>query len=232
MASRIAVLASGRGSNLGAIVRHLERPSAPAGVGVALVLSDRAEAGALELAHAHRIEAVTISGSGEAAGSVVEMLRARTIDLVVLAGYVKLVPTEVVRAYRGRMLNVHPALLPAFGGVGMYGPRVHRAVLESGARVSGATVHFVDEVYDRGAIIAQWPVPVFRDDTPETLAARVLRVEHALLPAAVEAVATGVVRLAGSGVEGAGMLSFDNAAYGLRPFDDGALAAEVVQSLH
>jgi len=81
---------------------------------------------------------------------------------------------------------VHPSLLPAFGGAGMYGRHVHSAVLAAGARISGATVHFVDEVYDRGAIIAQWPVPVFEEDSPETLAARVLRVEHALLPRVVE----------------------------------------------
>jgi hypothetical protein len=86
--------------------------------------------------------------------------------VVVLAGYLKLVPAEVTRALAGRMLNVHPSLLPAFGGPGMYGARVHQAVIDAGARVSGATVHFVDEAYDRGAIVAQWPVPVFADDTP------------------------------------------------------------------
>ncbi|MDZ7631164.1 MAG: HAD-IIIA family hydrolase [Gemmatimonadaceae bacterium] len=94
--------------------------------------------------------------------------------------------TGRTRAFRGRILNVHPSLLPAFGGPGMYGRHVHTAVLRAGARISGATVHFVDEEYDRGAIIAQWPVPVFEEDSPETLAARVLRVEHALLPRVVE----------------------------------------------
>jgi folate-dependent phosphoribosylglycinamide formyltransferase PurN len=93
------------------------------------------------------------------------------------------------------MLNVHPALLPAFGGAGMYGARVHRAVLASGARVSGPTVHFVDEHYDRGAIVAQWPVPVRSDDTADSLAARVLAAEHRLLPRAVAHLAAGRVRL-------------------------------------
>jgi folate-dependent phosphoribosylglycinamide formyltransferase PurN len=97
------------------------------------------------------------------------------------------------------MLNVHPSLLPAFGGPGMYGRRVHAAVLAAGARVSGATVHFVDEAYDRGAIAAQWPVPVFADDTPESLAARVLRVEHALLPPTVAAVGAGRLALGADG---------------------------------
>ena len=111
------------------------------------------------------------------------------IDLLVLAGYLRLVPAPVVAAYRGRIINTHPSLLPAFGGKGMYGERVHRAVLASGARETGVTVHLVDEVYDRGAVLAQSRVPVLRDDTAERLAARVLEVEHRLLPAVVRAAA-------------------------------------------
>ena len=108
---------------------------------------------------------------------------------MVLAGFLKLVPAAVVARYRGRILNVHPSLLPAFGGAGMYGARVHRAVLASGAAESGATVHLVDEVYDRGPIVAQERVPVEPGDTPERLAARVLEAEHRLLPAVVLAAA-------------------------------------------
>jgi folate-dependent phosphoribosylglycinamide formyltransferase PurN len=109
------------------------------------------------------------------------------------------------------MLNVHPALLPAFGGAGMYGVRVHRAVIEAGVRVSGATVHFVDEVFDRGPIIAQWPVPVAAGDTAESLAARVLCVEHVLYPRIVTAVAAGRVQLDADGrVRGAGSLRGDS----------------------
>jgi len=107
------------------------------------------------------------------------------VELVVLAGYLKLVHSSVVARFRGRMINVHPALLPAFGGSGMYGHRVHEAVLASGATESGATVHFVDEAFDRGAIIAQEKVPVHKGDTAETLAARVLEAEHRLLPKVV-----------------------------------------------
>ncbi len=114
---------------------------------------------------------------------------------MVLAGWLRLVPAPVVRAYRGRMVNVHPALLPAFGGQGMYGRHVHQAVLDSGVRVSGVTVHFVDEAYDRGPILAQWPVPVHERDDAATLADRVLQVEHRLLPSAVRALARGRVRL-------------------------------------
>jgi len=104
---------------------------------------------------------------------------------VVLAGYLKLVPPAVVARFRWRMINIHPALLPAHGGPGMYGNRVHAAVLTSGATESGATVHYVDEQYDRGPIIAQQRVPVRPGDTAETLAARVLEVEHRLLPLVV-----------------------------------------------
>jgi folate-dependent phosphoribosylglycinamide formyltransferase PurN len=111
------------------------------------------------------------------------------VDFVLLAGYLRLMPRPVVERFQGRMLNLHPALLPGFGGKGMYGRRVHEAVLASGARLSGATIHFVDEEYDRGRILAQWPVPVLSDDTPESLYARIQEVEHALYPAAVDALA-------------------------------------------
>jgi phosphoribosylglycinamide formyltransferase-1 len=111
------------------------------------------------------------------------------VDLIVLAGYVKLVPANVIAAYRGRIVNVHPALLPAFGGQGMYGRRVHEAVLASGVHETGATVHLVDEAYDHGATLAQARVPVLPGDTPELLAQRVLEVEHRLLPAVVLAAA-------------------------------------------
>ncbi|MGE5802506.1 MAG: formyltransferase family protein, partial [Gemmatimonadota bacterium] len=107
------------------------------------------------------------------------------IEIVVLAGYLKLVPAAVVRQFRGRMINIHPALLPDFGGPGMYGHHVHEAVLASGARESGATVHFVNEAFDRGEIIAQEKVRIEPGDTPDSLAARVLEAEHRLLPRVV-----------------------------------------------
>jgi phosphoribosylglycinamide formyltransferase 1 len=152
------------------------------------VVSDRSSAGALDRARAAGVPIAHLADPAGAAAMLAAMQR-HAIDLVVLAGYLKLVPREVVAAFAGRMINIHPALLPAFGGQGMYGVRVHRAVLESGVTVSGATVHVVDEAYDRGPILAQWPVPVHADDTPKTLQARVLAVEHRLLPAVVLAAA-------------------------------------------
>jgi phosphoribosylglycinamide formyltransferase 1 len=194
MTTRIAVLASGGGSNLQALVDHLARLGVERRGGeIVLVVSDRSRAGALERAKAAGIDGIHVDANS--GGTLSDLLRARRVELIALAGYLRLVPPEVVRAYRGRMLNVHPALLPAFGGPGMYGSRVHAAVLASGARVSGPTVHFVDEQYDRGAIVAQWPVPVRADDTAETLALRVLRVEHLLFPRVVDAVAAGRIKL-------------------------------------
>ena len=149
-------------------------------------------------AHAAGIEAVAL-GAKARTGGLLQELATRGIMHVVLAGYLQLVPLEVVQSFRGRIFNVHPALLPSFGGLGMYGERVHSAVLASGARVSGPTVHFVDEVYDRGAIIAQWPVPVAPNDSVASLAARVLAVEHLLYPRVVHAVCCGRIRLGDNG---------------------------------
>ena len=181
----VAVAVSGRGSNLEALARALG-PDAPARV--VLVLSNRADAPALERATARGIATVTLRDHADGR-EWLSALERHGVDLVVLAGYLKLVPAAVIERYRGRILNVHPALLPAFGGHGMYGRRVHEAVLASGARESGATVHLVDEVYDRGAVLGQARVPVLPGDDPETLAARVLEAEHRLLPAAVLAAA-------------------------------------------
>jgi phosphoribosylglycinamide formyltransferase-1 len=185
MPMHVAVAASGRGSNLEALLRALG-PDAPARV--VLVLSDRPDAPALRRATERGVPGVVLadpSSSEEWLGA----LEPHGVDLVVLAGYLKLVPSGVVARYRDRIINVHPALLPSFGGAGMYGRRVHEAVLASGARESGATVHLVDEAYDRGAILAQARVPVLPGDDAERLAARVLEAEHRLLPAAVLAAA-------------------------------------------
>ena len=184
MTMRLAVAISGRGSNLEALLRALD---ATASAQIALVLSDR-EAPGLALARERKIPAEMLSIATDARAWL-SLLERYRIDLVVLAGYLKLVPREVIAAYRGRILNIHPALLPAFGGQGMYGRRVHEAVLASGVHETGATVHLVDEAYDHGATLAQARVPVLPGDTPELLAQRVLEVEHQLLPAVVLAAA-------------------------------------------
>jgi formyltetrahydrofolate-dependent phosphoribosylglycinamide formyltransferase len=198
MKMRIAVALSGRGSNLEALLGALE-PGARAQV--ALVVSDRAEAAGVDRARDRGIPAQVLSQPADD-NEWLRLLWRFQIDLVVLAGYTKLVPAPVIAAYRGRIINVHPALLPAFGGQGMYGHRVHEAVLASGVQETGVTVHLVDEVYDRGAILAQTRVPVLPGDTPDILAERVLAVEHRLLPAVVLAAAAAgrAVPLAESGV--------------------------------
>ena len=189
---RVAVFASGRGSNLEAIFDALEgRRDAS----VVLVASDRADAVALARARARAVQA-TVVAPDDAAG-MLALLDAARVDWIVLAGYLKRVPVEVVRRYRNRILNVHPALLPAHGGRGMYGERVHAAVLKAGEMISGASVHLVDEEYDRGPVVAQETVAVEPGDTAATLAARVLEVEHRLLPAVVIAAAEGRVRVEG-----------------------------------
>ena len=197
---RIGVLASGGGSNLQAILDHLDALGDTRGGDVVLVASNRPDAGALARAARAGITGVELKSPHAPQGADVgATLDQHGIELVALAGYMRLVPADVTAAYRGRMLNVHPALLPEFGGPGMYGARVHRAVVQARAPVSGPSVHFVDEVYDHGALVAQWPVPVLPNDDDRTLAARVLRAEHLLYPRVVNAVAEGETRLDGDG---------------------------------
>ena len=179
----VAVLVSGGGTNVQALLDALrDSPVAR----IARVVSNRGDSPALERARRAGVPVQVLADPADAAELVRAVGDAR---LVVLAGYVKRVPPVAVARFRWRLINIHPALLPAFGGDGMYGRRVHEAVLATGAALSGATVHYVDEEYDRGPILAQWPVPVRADDTPDSLAARVLEVEHRLLPAVVLALA-------------------------------------------
>jgi phosphoribosylglycinamide formyltransferase 1 len=188
MSMRVAVCVSGRGSNLGALLAVLG-PGAPARV--ELVIANRPGAGALEVARRAGVATAVLEDTSDAAAWL-GLLREAAIDFVVLAGFLKQVPPPVVAEYRHRMINIHPALLPDHGGPGMYGLRVHRAVLARGDRESGATVHVVTDAYDEGPILGQARVPVRPDDTPEALAERVLAAEHRLLPAAVlAAAATG-----------------------------------------
>ncbi len=181
---RVAVAVSGRGSNLRALHEALAGHPRAA---VVLVLSERA-APAIAWAEEAGVPSHVLADHGNATEWLRVLAEAR-VDLVVLAGYLKLVPAPVVAAFEGWMINIHPSLLPRHGGPGMYGRRVHEAVLAAGEVMSGATVHLVDAEYDRGAILGQGRVAVAPDDTAATLAARVLEVEHRLLPAAVQAAA-------------------------------------------
>ena len=221
--ARIAVLASGGGSNLQALIDHFSTLGASRAGDIVLVTSNQARAGALERAAKAGIATDVLANDGADLG---DRLAAHRIDLVVLAGYLKLIPADVTMRFTGRMINVHPAPLPAFGGAGMYGLHAHRAVLASGVSMSGPTVHFVDEVFDHGAIIAHWPVPVVQGDDEHSLSARVLRAEHLLFPRAVQAVASGAISLSDSGRPSAPL--FDSP---LEPFDearsDVALAARL-----
>ncbi|MYJ18197.1 MAG: phosphoribosylglycinamide formyltransferase, partial [Gemmatimonadetes bacterium] len=160
---------------------------------IALIVTDR-PCVAEERARAMGRAVCRIDFDDDAAGGELLLLLARhRTEGILLAGFLKLLPAAVCRAYRDRILNIHPALLPAFGGQGMYGHHVHDAVLRSGATLSGPTIHFVNERYDEGRILAQWPVPVRTGDSADTLAARVLEVEHTLYPAAADALARAVL---------------------------------------
>jgi phosphoribosylglycinamide formyltransferase 1 len=188
MQSRIAVLASGRGSNMQAIIDHFDNLARERIAKVVLVASNKAESPALIRAATASIDIAHFDAADDGS-ALLALLEKFRVDLVVLAGYLKRIPSRVTRAYSGRMLNIHPALLPEFGGDGLYGARVHEAVLASGARETGVTVHLVDDEYDRGPIVAQWRLPVNPSDTPESLAARVLSVEHTVYPRVIEMVA-------------------------------------------
>lgn len=189
-----AVFASGGGSNFQSLLDH-QGEGTP--WRIRLLVADRPGIGALARAERAGVPSRIVPTKDRTAEAVAEetlaALRAHGVGVIFLAGYLKLVPGPVIAAYRGRILNIHPALLPSFGGKGMWGMHVHRAVLASGARVSGPTVHLVDEEYDRGMIVAQWPVPVLPGDTAEALAARVLQVEHRLYPLAADHVCRALV---------------------------------------
>lgn len=185
---RVGVIASGGGTNLQAILDRISAGDLDAEV--VIVISNNRNAGALKRAREAHVEAVhcseTSSGSSERfVRELIGHLQHARVELVVLAGYMKLVPEDVVNEFADRMINIHPALLPKFGGKGYYGMRVHEAVIDAQESESGATVHFVDNRYDHGPILLQRKVPVFPDDTPEGLRGRVLEAEHQLLPDAI-----------------------------------------------
>lgn len=189
MTVSIAVLASGTGSNLQAIIDYNARLGAGASSVITLVASNRASAGALERARIAGIPTEVFDASDDGT-ALLNLLDRHAIGLVVLAGYLRHLPPAVISTYRSRIINIHPGLLPKFGGAGMYGAKVHAAVIASGAKSTGVSVHFVDDQFDHGPLIAQWSLPVLPGDTTDSLAARVLEVEHLVYPGVVEMVAS------------------------------------------
>lgn len=198
---KIAVLASGRGTNLQSVMDGIKSGRVK-NADLRLVVSDNPKAYALERARASGIEALWINpaafpGREEYNRELIEQLRKRQVDLVVLAGYMRILSPEFVKAYKNAIINIHPSLIPSFCGKGYYGERVHREALEYGVKVTGATVHFVDEGTDTGPIILQQAVEVLPEDTMESLAERVLKVEHILLPRAVDLYCRGCLKIEG-----------------------------------
>lgn len=187
---KIAVFASGTGSNFQQVYADCQAGKIPAEI--CLLISNNPGCLAMEFARAQKIRTAIINskkypGAGEYETAFHQELESCSPDLLLLAGFMKMIPSSVVQKYQKRILNIHPALLPQFGGKGYYGGNVHRAVIDAGVKISGATVHFVDEVYDHGPIVAQTAVSIGISDTAESLAEKVLAEEHKLFPQVVRA---------------------------------------------
>jgi len=194
----IGFLASHGGSNMQAIIDACKSGKLQATP--AVVISNNSTSGAIERAKTEGVPYYYLSGKthlepGELDDAILDAFLRHAVDVVVLAGYMKKLGPKTLSHFRGRILNIHPALLPKFGGEGMYGIHVHEAVIAAGEKESGVTVHFVDEQYDTGAILAQTRVPVRPDDTPETLATRVLEQEHVLYAETLQRIVTGEIPL-------------------------------------
>jgi phosphoribosylglycinamide formyltransferase-1 len=175
---RIAILASGAGSNAEAILAHFAEEAAAEVAEVVWMCTNRQGAGVRQMATKFGVEESHLTKVDMANGRLLEGLRSRQVDWVVLAGFLLKVPQDVCVAYEGRMVNIHPALLPKYGGTGMFGINVHRAVKDAGDLVSGMTIHFVNEAYDEGDIVFQAEVDLHPEDRPEDIAAKVLELEH------------------------------------------------------
>jgi phosphoribosylglycinamide formyltransferase-1 len=197
---KIGVLASGGGSNMQAVMDAIDRGQIRGRI--VLVISDNPQAYALERARLagseQRVMLPRDYPSQEAySQALAEALQSAGVELLLLAGFMRIITRELIEPFRGRMMNIHPALIPSFCGPGFYGHHVHEAVLNYGAKVSGCTVHFVEEAVDGGPIILQRVVPVLEDDTPDTLAARVLIEEHLAYPEAVRLFCADRLRIEG-----------------------------------
>lgn len=200
----VAVLGSGRGSNFQAILDAVQRGELP-NIRIRVVLSNNSKAGILDLARANSIPAVHVSQhlfprEVDFVDALLDVLRWHEVTFIVLAGYMKHLHHRVIAEYRNRIINIHPALLPKYGGRGMFGMHVHEAVIAHRERISGATVHLVDEEFDRGGIVLQKQVAIEPVDTPGSVAAKVLAIEHEIYPQALRMFAEGRVEVTKDGV--------------------------------
>ena len=189
---KIAVLVSGNGTNLQAIIDHyLNNPD----IKISLVISNKADAYALKRAGLANIPTMVISKKDfpNQSDEILKQVKANNIDLIVLAGYLSILSGSIINEYKNKIINIHPSLIPAFCGPGMYGHHVHEAVIKSGVRYSGCTVHFVNGGVDSGPIILQQAVDVFYTDTPDSVAAKILVYEHKLLVKAIDLIANNKV---------------------------------------
>lgn len=185
---------SGRGSNLKSILDYFKINN---NVEIKLIVTDNPLCKALDIAEQNKIPFYCLDKKNllQSFENLSIILKEQKIELIVLAGFLKLLPSSFVNNFRQRIINIHPALLPAYGGKGMYGINVHKAVLESGDKESGVTIHFVDETYDTGNIIAQEKVEITDCKTPEEIAERVLKIEHQLLPKVINDIADGKIKI-------------------------------------
>ncbi len=181
---KLAIFASGTGSNAKKLIDYF---SGNKEISVALLVSNRKEAGALEVAQNAGISTLVFTKDEFYNSSkILDKFVSEKIDFIVLAGFLLKIPDNILKAYENKIINIHPALLPDFGGKGMYGLNVHKAVIESGKRESGITIHLVNEHYDEGTILFQAKCSLLENDTPELLAARVQELEHKYFPEVVE----------------------------------------------
>ena len=191
----IAIFASGAGSNTEKIIQHFAMDKSNSAFSVArivLILSNKPEAGVLQIAAANNIPSLIIEKEKFFRGnSYVDELRAAKIDLIVLAGFLWKIPSLLINSFRGKIINIHPALLPAYGGKGMYGKFVHEAVIANKEKESGISIHFVDDLYDHGAVIFQARCPAIESDTVETLAQRIHLLEQKHFPKVIEKILSG-----------------------------------------
>lgn len=201
----IAIFASGKGSNFIAILEAI-RTGKIKNARISLVISNNSGAGALQAARSNDIPALHMSriqftSDDDYTEGLIKALEDHHINFIALAGYMKMIDPKIIRKYRNRILNIHPALLPKYGGAGMFGIHVHEAVISAHDSVSGATVHIVDEEYDHGPIVLQKMIPVEPDDTAESLAGKVLVIEHQIYPEAIRLIAEGKAIISNSKVE-------------------------------